>query len=794
MSNAAAPGSIAELMNLVPDAYRPELVSDAQICAHLIELEAEHYCDDPAVYGWAQQLVERIADTHQRAAWAERVRSAGADTRRRELHAEHEGRAYLDALLSTPKRARTATAAPAPTNDRPHTTAPIWHQIPAELQARNQWVLWRLEADKNGKLTKVPYNARTARPASTTAPRTWSSFADAKAAYLARPDYFAGIGYVFSKDDPYSGADFDHCLDAGQPSSWAAAHLAALRAGGAYVEISVSGSGVHAITRATVGKGRKTLRGEVYDRGRFFTVSGRALEPTPIGDGQAGIDALRADLAGGKHTDKAARDGSAGDGDRAALAASHPDSEWDEARQLLRASRDLLIKRSQLATRKEGTQGYFAARGLWAELHQRWPHIGLYRADGALDDSQARAVLARAIYGRGFSFAEYAAIMSHHFAAYCLAKWGTKQAWREELAALWEDARANSTYAPSAPTPKAKPAVAISHKPRGRASNHADQVERVYAALQAERVGDGAIVHSADIAAACDMHRVTVAGILAELRSAGRISTERNGRYGGLIVRFSAVAIPAEQPAEYSTATAETPIAAPAPLEETSSLCVSSELREPGYSSETPAPAADRPLFGYDGPPAHMLSLAELVNEALDMYTDAPIRKRLRLVRRYVADNSPRAWPDDTLKKVYRGELARRYLASVQKPAQLRALARSAEHRLDRARQANDPAAIWWAFYAQLVRRELASRPAEPGRKPRKNCEALPDLRKNAERHQAEIEAREQAELWATAQCELSRRRPRPIASAGPAEPEAHSSPIARGLVDRLRQRLQVSA
>ena len=81
MSNAAAPGSIAELMNLVPDAYRPELVSDAQICAHLIELEAEHYCDDPAVYGWAQQLVERIADTHQRTAWAAPETSGGITRR-----------------------------------------------------------------------------------------------------------------------------------------------------------------------------------------------------------------------------------------------------------------------------------------------------------------------------------------------------------------------------------------------------------------------------------------------------------------------------------------------------------------------------------------------------------------------------------------------------------------------------------------------------------------------------------------------------------------------------------------
>jgi len=311
---------------------------------------------------------------------------------------------------------------------------------------------------------------------------------------------------VLSKNDPYCGADFDHCRnpETGEISTWAAAHIAVLRAAGAYIEISVSGTGVHAITRATIGRGIKKTLGEVYDRGRYFTMSGCALDPTPIGDGQAAIDALRAELRGMKG-DKAAkppRDGAAGNGDRAALAAAH-EADFEEGRRLQRTSRDLILKRFLLATEREETQqgrpnqGHYAARTLWAELHQRCPQIGLYRADGSLDDSQACAAMARAIYGGGFSFAEYTVIMSYHFAGYCLAKWGTKQAWREELAALWYDAIANTPYTPKAPTPKR----AVVKKPVGRASNHASQVERVYQLLQEHRVGDKATIKTADLAA-----------------------------------------------------------------------------------------------------------------------------------------------------------------------------------------------------------------------------------------------------------------------------------------------------
>ena len=685
MVSSFAPGSLAELMTMTPDAYRPELVSAAQIEQHLAELDGRWFSEDNAVFGMARELAERHPTPERRAWWhthiGQRWRDLQAEQQRRideskRFEAEYNARQKAErqaakerqgertdtqlvtnlATSNKPKKQRaTDQTAPKPRPNRAQNTAPIWHQIPAELQARPQWVLWRYQPDANGKPTKVPYNARTAKPASTTAPSSWATFANAKAAYLARPDYFDGVGYVFCKEDPYCGADFDHCLEAGQPTSWAAAHLAALRSAGAYIEVSVSETGVHAITRASVGKGCKTPRGEVYDRGRFFTISGQALEPTAIADGQAAIDALLAELRGPASA-KAIHEGKPGTKDRAALLAEIPTDMWETARALQRTQRDLLLKRALAATQKEETQGYFAARLLWAELHQRWAHIGVYRADGSLDDSQARAVLARTLYGRGFTFPQYVVIMSHHFAAYCLAKWGTKERWREELAACWHDAAENTSYRPKAPAGKPAPDVAISAKPRGRASSHAHQVERVYQLLLDHRAGTQALVNTQDLASAADMHRVTLAGILAELRSAGRIETRRNGRYGGLIVAFPDVAIVCEPAAEYGAAMLETPIKAAAPIEETSTnskACVSSELREAGYSLQV-APLAALAAAYLDNPDAGAIALR---NRATGESTR---RHSAKHFAQQVCEHYGEHYSADEARVAYKAEQARR--------------------------------------------------------------------------------------------------------------------------------------
>ena len=563
-----------------------------------------------------------------------------------------------------------ATATPsAPTlrkpdlaTDRPTAPRPIWHNIPAELQARRKWVCWRYET-RDGKPTKVPYNARTAAPASTSAPPTWSTFEQAKQAYLDMPHFYDGIGYVFSKNDPYCGADFDHCInDAGEISTWAAGHIARLQASGAYTETSVSGSGVHAIVLATFGKGLKRALGEIYDRGRFFTFSGQRLESsTPIGDGQAAIDALAAELRGSTNaSDKPARD--------AGQLTEHSAEEWEQARQLLRTQRDRLLQRFLAATaRNETQQGYFAARGLWAELHARWSFIGLYRADGALDDSQARAVMASSIRPRGFTFAEYVVIMSHHFAAYCLAKWGSKDAWRAELERLWSLAPA-AKHAPA----QARPAVAVPKKPRGRASNHAEQVERVYGLLLDHRAGAQALVQTAELASEAGMHRVTLACILAELRSAGRISTERAGRYAGLVVSFPDVAIVAPAEAAQPATVAQTAIEPAAPLEETRvpnrQSCVSSEQTPAGYSS----PQVEQP------------TLAELAAA----YLDDPEAGRLGLRSKATGE-------------AVRRHTARHFAELVEPYGYMAQQARAA-YKAEQDRRAAIERAEWARFFAQL--------------------------------------------------------------------------------------------
>src|SRR6185436_9558845 len=92
--------------------------------------------------------------------------------------------------------------------------------------------------------------------------------------YQERPDYFDGIGYVFSANDPYVGGDFDHCLDAqGTLSDFARSFLPLT-----YAEVSPSGQGLKFIARASLVSGRKTTRAELYAQGRFFTFTGRVLD------------------------------------------------------------------------------------------------------------------------------------------------------------------------------------------------------------------------------------------------------------------------------------------------------------------------------------------------------------------------------------------------------------------------------------------------------------------------------------------------------------------------------------
>ena len=153
---------------------------------------------------------------------------------------------------------------------------------PAELKACNQWVLWRQEARK-GKPTKVPCQCN-GKNAKSDDPRTWTSYSNVLAAF--RPDRFSGIGFVLSHLDPFAGIDLDNCLgEGGNPKPWTSSILEQFA--NTYCEISPSNRGVKCFMKAALpGKGKAADymdgRIEMYDQGRFFTVTGRAFSAAPL--------------------------------------------------------------------------------------------------------------------------------------------------------------------------------------------------------------------------------------------------------------------------------------------------------------------------------------------------------------------------------------------------------------------------------------------------------------------------------------------------------------------------------
>ncbi|TKX58580.1 hypothetical protein EXE44_06960 [Halorubrum sp. SS7] len=157
-------------------------------------------------------------------------------------------------------------------------TPPSADALPAALVDRDQWVCWRTQ-ERDGKPTKVPIIPGTTQFASTTSPETWTAFSEAREAATTTP--VDGVGFVFTAEDPLVGIDLDDCRDpdADTPTAWAAELLDTLDS---YSEVSPSGTGYHVIVRGERPEGRNRAGNlEVYDRSRFFTVTGAHVPATP---------------------------------------------------------------------------------------------------------------------------------------------------------------------------------------------------------------------------------------------------------------------------------------------------------------------------------------------------------------------------------------------------------------------------------------------------------------------------------------------------------------------------------
>ena len=171
--------------------------------------------------------------------------------------------------------------------------------VPGELRALPQWLIYRIEVRK-GKQTKVPYwAARPSLKASATDPATWATFEEA---FEAR-DRADGLGFVFTEDDPFIGVDLDACRDpaTGEVHPAAAEIVSRLAS---YTEVSPSGTGLHVIGRGMIGGGRRTGRTpwggefEIYDRARYFTITGQPFNGATPGGlvDLVDLDAVRAEL------------------------------------------------------------------------------------------------------------------------------------------------------------------------------------------------------------------------------------------------------------------------------------------------------------------------------------------------------------------------------------------------------------------------------------------------------------------------------------------------------------------
>lgn len=157
--------------------------------------------------------------------------------------------------------------------------------IPQELKQLPRWVCYRLP-------DKTPLNPRTGANADSTAPDTWANYETAAEAVTRLG--CTGLGLVLGGG--LVGIDVDHCIDpaTGDLNETAREVLTATKS---YAERSPSGTGIHILCRGQKpSKACKNSKAgfELYDGGRYFTVTGDVLDDKPRAfcEDQAAIDTL----------------------------------------------------------------------------------------------------------------------------------------------------------------------------------------------------------------------------------------------------------------------------------------------------------------------------------------------------------------------------------------------------------------------------------------------------------------------------------------------------------------------
>lgn len=152
----------------------------------------------------------------------------------------------------------------------------MYDKIPYELKELDHWCCFKIEKVDNGRLTKRPYNPNTNEMAKSNDESTWVSFEDA----VTQSVNYDGIGFFFKA--PYVGIDLDKVeseieqyLEQPDTDNIIGEFINVLET---YAEISPSGTGIHLITKGELPpRGRRRGNVEIYDTGRFFTMTGKHI-------------------------------------------------------------------------------------------------------------------------------------------------------------------------------------------------------------------------------------------------------------------------------------------------------------------------------------------------------------------------------------------------------------------------------------------------------------------------------------------------------------------------------------
>lgn len=154
-----------------------------------------------------------------------------------------------------------------------------YENIPNELRALKQWGLFqKIWQPERNKYTKIPHNALNGGAGKSNDPSTWVDF---KTALEALKTYqMDGLAFFFANG--YVGLDIDHIgdeLDKFRSGDYQENTVSqAITMTKSYMEVSISGSGIHAIFKGKIpGTRRRKGNVEMYDSGRFFALTGNTI-------------------------------------------------------------------------------------------------------------------------------------------------------------------------------------------------------------------------------------------------------------------------------------------------------------------------------------------------------------------------------------------------------------------------------------------------------------------------------------------------------------------------------------